>query len=72
MGKGACWLRVGPAKSVLGKPHTSVSGLVGRGRAALGLAFCVVHKLPNVFSGPKLRLVNADVSILPEGHEVEN
>lgn len=35
MGKGALRQRVGPVKSVLGTPHTSVSGLVGRARAAL-------------------------------------
>lgn len=66
---------VKPVESVLGEPHTSGSSLAGKATAAPlspGLAFCLVHKLLGSYSGPKLRLVNAHVDILLEGHEVEN
>lgn len=74
MGKGGLWHNVELVKSVLGKPHTSVSSLVGRARAALltpWAGICPVHKLPNLYSGPTLRLVNAQAGILMASHEVE-
>lgn len=38
----------------------------------IGLEFCLVQKLPNLYRGPVLRLVNACVGILLEAKRFRN